>query len=89
MTLPVQYALQHGGPEAETMVRKILEARDFRSVERSEILDLVEKSGGLTHTQTLAEEYANRAIRSLKDFPPSVYRDAILSIPEFILTRVA
>jgi octaprenyl-diphosphate synthase len=89
VTLPVHFAVQDGDSENIRKVRKVLEEREFRSVQRSEILSLVETSGGLKRTQAMAEEYAHLAILSLKDFPPSIYRDAILSIPEFILTRVA
>ena len=37
----------------------------------------------------LAEEYAHHAIQLLEEFPPSIYRDAIVRIPEFILNRNA
>jgi hypothetical protein len=37
----------------------------------------------------MAQSFASRATRMLEEFPPSVYRDAIVSIPEFILNREA
>ena len=50
---------------------------------------LVERSDGLNRTRKLAEDYARRAIQMLEEFPPSIYRDAIIGIPEFILNRTA
>jgi geranylgeranyl pyrophosphate synthase len=41
----------------------------------------------LAQTRQLAEQYAKTAKALLEEFPPSTYRDAIISIPEFILNR--
>lgn len=89
MTLPVLFAVDSGGPEDSQKVRKVLDERDFRSVDRAEILRFVEKSDGLDRTREVAEQYARRAIQLLQEFPSSVYRDAIVDIPEFILNRTA
>ena len=87
ITLPVSFVVRNGGEEDTGKVRTVLEERDFRSVERTEILTLVEKHGGVNRTRVIAEEYARRATTLLESFPPSVYRDAIVSIPGFILNR--
>jgi octaprenyl-diphosphate synthase len=87
LTLPVFFAVSAGRPEDANKVQKVLDERDFRSVNRQEILALVEKSEGLTRTRLLAQNYAKRATQLLEEFPPSVYRDAIISIPDFILNR--
>jgi geranylgeranyl pyrophosphate synthase len=87
MTLPVMFAAKYGGPEDMTKIKTVLEERDFRSVDKQQILDLVEKSDGLNRTRSLAQDYARRATDVLEQFPPSVYRDAIISIPQFILHR--
>src|SRR5262245_57059897 len=89
MTLPVLFAIRGGRPEDAMKVQKVLDEREFRSVDRAEILGLVERSEGLDRTRKLAEQYARRAIQLLEEFPPSMYRDAIICIPEFILTRTA
>ena len=89
MTLPVFFAVSGGKPDDAIKVQKVLDEREFRSVDRAEILRLVERSDGLDRTRKLAEEYARRGIRLLEEFPPSPYRDAIIAIPEFILTRTA
>ena len=89
MTIPVLFAVRGGRPEDTIKVQKVLDERDFRSVDRAEILSLVEKADGLTRTRVLAQDYARRAVKMLEEFPPSIYRDAIISIPEFILNRSA
>jgi octaprenyl-diphosphate synthase len=87
MTLPVFFAITNGRAEDSQKVQKVLDERDFRSVDRAEILRLVERSDGIERTRELAEQYARRAIQLLQEFPASIYRDAIVSIPEFILNR--
>jgi octaprenyl-diphosphate synthase len=89
MTLPVFFALSRGNPEDTKKVQQVLDEREFRSVDRAEILRLVQQSNGLDRTRTLATNYATRAIQLLGEFPPSIYRDAMIRIPEFILTRTA
>lgn len=89
LTMPVFFVVQDGRPEDRFKVRKVLEEREFRSVDPGDILTLVEKFDGLSRTRSLAQEYARHATQLLKEFPATVYRDAMLSIPEFILTRMA
>ena len=62
---------------------------DFRRVDRSEILKIVEQSEGIERTRKLADGYAHRAIQMISEFPPSIYRDAMERIPHFILNRNA
>ena len=87
MTLPVLFAIHNARPEDAMKVQKVLDEREFKSVDRAEILGLVERSDGIERTRHLAEQYARRAVRLLEEFPPSIYRDAMLRIPEFILNR--
>ena len=87
VTLPVFYALAEGGGEAVKKVEHVLSERGFSSVSCDEILGLVNAADGVGRTRRLAADHARRAVDVLETFPPSVYRDAMLSIPEFILTR--
>ncbi len=87
VTLPVFYALANGGADARTKVLRVLEERGFSSVSPDEILSLVNAADGVRRTRRLAADHAHRAVDALEAFPPSVYRDAMLSIPEFILNR--
>jgi len=89
MTLPVFFAITNAKDEDTQKVQRVLDERNFRSVDRAEILRLVEGSDGLERTRELAGQYARRAIQLLEEFPRSIYRDAIVGIPEFILNRTA
>ena len=89
VTLPVYYALASGSDPARSRVERVLLERDFRSVSPEEIVDSVRDADGVGRTRALAARYAARALGILENLPPSIYRDAISSIPEFILNRRA
>jgi octaprenyl-diphosphate synthase len=87
VTFPVYYALEQGKAEDLRKVELVLEERDFRSVKPEDILELVERADGVKRTRVLAADFARQAIRELEAFPHTPYRDAIISIPEFIINR--
>ncbi len=89
VTLPVLFALRNSRPEDWLKVKKVLEERDFRSVHRSEIVELVKRADGLARTRAIASEHVRSAVQILEDFPASVYRDALVSVTEYILNRNA
>jgi octaprenyl-diphosphate synthase len=89
ITLPVSFVMGKGGPSETAKVKAVLEERGFASVESGDILTIVESCDGLSRTRALAEDYARTAQHLLLEFPASEYRDAVLSIPEFILNRNA
>ena len=89
LTLPVYFAVRDGAADDTSKIQRVLSDRNFRNVDPSEILGAVRKCNGLDRTRSMAHEYATGAIRILQEFQPSVYRDAMLSIPEFIITRSA
>src|SRR5438477_2799976 len=51
VTLPVFFALSNGRAEDMVKVQKVLDEREFRSIDRAEILGLVERSDGLDRTR--------------------------------------
>jgi len=89
LTLPVSWVLRNGDREAAAKIRKVLAERSFESVSSKEVLTAVEKSNGLGQTRAIAEDYVRQAKSALGKFPQSQYRDAIISIPDFILNRTA
>jgi len=89
MTLPVFFAMRDGNAADAEKIRAVLREREFASVQSGEILSAVEACDGLRRTRAMAEDYARKAQRLIAEFAPSPYRDAVVSIPEFILNRNA
>jgi octaprenyl-diphosphate synthase len=89
VTLPTWFVLSRASDLARERIGHVLRDRDLGSVSPAEIVDAVRRADGVGGTRRLASGYADEAIRLLDACPPSVYRDAIASIPDFILNRQA
>lgn len=81
-TAPVLYAREEF-PELDAMItRKFNLAGD---VEKAR--ELVAKSKGILKTKQLAAQYSQLAIEALKNFSPSATQQALLALPQVLLTR--
>jgi len=87
VTLPMIFLLQRAGASGAGKVRAVLEDRGFGRVSREEIVRLAREHGALEQARELAERYAEEARRELHGFPSSPYREALLSLPGFVLAR--
>jgi len=87
ITLPLIYVLDVCTSDEARKIETVLQEKDFKSVTRSEIISLVQKYHTLEKTRSLAESFAREAQEALHLFAPSVYWDALYSIPRIILER--
>lgn len=87
LTLPLIYLLQKCTPAEARKVSRVLEESGFRSVQFGEILELVERYGTLQAAREKAQDLADMARSYLDGFPASPYRDALHSLPDFVLER--
>ena len=87
VTLPLIYLLQRCRPEEARIISRVLEERGFHSVQFFEVLDLIERYGVLRMGRDKAVQLAEEAKNALDSFPDSAYRDALRSLPEFIIER--
>ena len=84
-TLPIIYAMNNGSAAERHLIREAIEtgsAQNLRSIQLA-----IETSGGLRYTATRAREEADLAIESLEAVPPSRYRDGLMSLAEFAVSR--
>ncbi|MFQ5877184.1 MAG: polyprenyl synthetase family protein [Acidobacteriota bacterium] len=87
LTLPLIYLLQQGGAAERAMVQTVLEERDFRTVGRDEIVGLLRRGRTLDRAREVAVAYARRARESLLPFEPSPAREALMALPDFVVSR--
>lgn len=87
VTLPLIYAMENGHREAREMVARVLEEKEFHSVQPETLVALVRDSGALDRARNLAHEYARRAKECIGDGADSEYSRALLTLPDFILER--
>ena len=87
MTLPIIFMLRQAKSVEKDFVRKVIQSRDFSKANKQEILRLVNEHRALEELRSLAGMYAQQAQSSLEVFPDSIYRNALLKLPEFVLNR--
>ena len=87
MTLPVIHMLARGDARAEDLVRKVVGDRDVSLDDWREIRALLTQSRSVDYAQRIASEFVERAKKALYTFPPSEARDALMFLPDYVISR--
>jgi len=87
LTLPLIYLLEKGDPTVRALVQAVLDEHDFKTVRREEIVTMLREARTLERARTLAHLYARRAQDALNLFDPCPAREALRSLPEFVISR--
>jgi octaprenyl-diphosphate synthase len=87
VTLPLIYAMENGHSAARDMVARVLEEKEFHSVQPEKLVALVRDSGALDRARNLAHDYARRAKSCINGSGDSEYARALRTLPDFILAR--
>lgn len=84
-TLPLLYVLKHGTATQQHLIRIAIEQGSINDL--SEIQKAIESTEAVVYTQQVAQSYAAKALEALAILPPSIYRDALLALTKFAVTR--
>ena len=87
MTLPLIHLLQQPGHRCGDIVREIIAARTATREQWNEILSLLREHRSIEYASRRAVEFAERAKKQLAIFPLSSERDALLALPDYVLSR--
>jgi octaprenyl-diphosphate synthase len=87
LTLPLIYLLEEDNQDHREVIETVMREDGFQSVGREQVLGLLCENGALDRARAAAHKYARQAADALGIFPPSQYRDALLSVPRFIVER--
>jgi octaprenyl-diphosphate synthase len=87
LTLPLIYLMEEENHEHREMIETVMRERGFESVKREDVLRLIGESGTLSRARSEALRYADEALDALNIFPPSQFRQALASVPRFIIER--
>lgn len=87
LTLPLIYLLERGDSRHALKLEALLKSSVISDQDRDEIIGWVHDFGTLERTFRKAVAYAEGAKRCLEGFGNSVYRDALLQVPDFIVSR--
>ena len=77
-----------GGEErAQTLLRRVVDARSVSADEWREIRSLLTQARSLEYAQRAAAAFVERAKKALHVFPPSDARAALLYLPDYVVAR--
>ena len=88
LTMPLLTALPRASASEREKVGAVLRERDFKSVEPSEILAIVDRYDGIPETRALARDYAGAARVALGEFPDSASKEGLLLATESVIDRI-
>jgi octaprenyl-diphosphate synthase len=87
MTLPVIHLYAGGDARAQTLLQRVVVARSISADEWREIRSLLTQTRSLEYAQRAAAMFVERAKKALLVFPPSDARDALLYLPDYVVSR--
>jgi octaprenyl-diphosphate synthase len=87
LTLPVIHMRDRGGPRAAALLRKVVEAREISLEEWHEIRALLAQTRSIEYASRVASDYVERAKKTLYSFPSSDARDALMFLPDYVVSR--
>jgi octaprenyl-diphosphate synthase len=87
VTLPAIYLLQRAGGRALDLLRRVVQDRDVTPELWREIRHLLVEHRALDAAYGKAAEYAEAAKEHLAIFPRTPEREALLSLPDYVLAR--
>ena len=88
VTLPLIHMLRQS-PEggAADIVREVVASRSVTTEQWNELLRQLKEHASIDYAYRRAVEFADRAKKPLYAFPPSAERDALLALPDYVLSR--
>jgi octaprenyl-diphosphate synthase len=88
MTLPLIHLLAQDDNEVGArIVRDIIASRTTTGEQWSELLRALREHRSIDYAYRRASEFAERAKKPLYVFPPSAERDALIALPDYVVSR--
>jgi len=84
-TLPLIYTLQRGSAADQQLIRAAITNKDGSQLAR--VVDAVQRSRALDATRRKAEQERDHAIQAITTLTESVYKQALVSLAEFSVSR--
>ena len=87
MTLPVIHLLARAGADTAALIRKIVLERTVTVEEWRDLCAMLTATRSIDYARTTAVEFVERAKKALYVFPASASRDALMFLPDYVLSR--
>lgn len=87
MTLPLIYTLQHVSSDVKKRIINIIKNDNTDKKKVAEVLVHVKESGGIAYAEAKMQEYISKALNSLEQIPPSIYKESFVQLIHFTINR--
>ena len=87
VTLPIIHLLARSKDGVGDMIRDIVRDRTMSREQWERLSQALTECGAIEYAIRKAESFAEQSRRPLHAFPPSLERDALLALPDYILSR--
>jgi octaprenyl-diphosphate synthase len=87
ITLPLIHALREAGPIERRHILRLLRKKKKGNREIRQVIEFVRKHRGLEYAEAKMQEYSDRAIRILEDYPDSETKTALIEFVIFSTLR--
>ena len=84
-TLPLLFAMKHSSAAEAALIRNAIQQGDNSHFQQ--ILAIVQATGALEHARRQAQAEADEAMEAIALLPDSQYKDALLELPAFAVSR--
>lgn len=87
MTLPLIYTLNNCSAKERSWLVNSIKKHNKDKKRVKEVISFVKKSGGIEYTQDKMNEYKNKAISILDNYPESEYKSSLLKMIDYVVQR--
>ena len=86
-TLPLIYAMRHGSPREAQIIRDAISHGGRENIDA--VTKAIESTGAIEYTDNLARKKAELAITALEQISSSRYKEALVGLAEFAVSRTS
>lgn len=87
MTLPLIYAINNATPKDKKWLINTVKNHNKNKKKVKEVIEFVQKSGGIEYTIQQMNAYQDKALNLLKKYPETEYRTALESMINYVVDR--
>ncbi len=87
ITLPLLHILNNSKNSERKRILRLIKRKNKNSEAVSELIQMVTEKGGLEYAELKMNEFKNKAIQELKQFPDCEARSSLIELMDYISTR--
>jgi octaprenyl-diphosphate synthase len=87
MTLPLIYTLNVCSSKEKSWLINSIKKHNRNKKRVKEVIAFVKENGGIEYSTSKMNDYKNRAIGILENYPPSEYKTSLIKMIDYVVER--